>query len=864
MPCTEQTVSKTRNDASAVSCCAHATRRRTKRTPLSLLIPLALGMAGTVQAQATATDATPAQQSGGATPAGAPASTDLDTVVVTGTRFANRTVLESPVPIDVLSEADLRATGHSDTPSMLASLVPSVNFPPTNTGNSSSFMRRLSIRGLNSSQVLVLVNGKRRHLGVNGSSAAADFNSFPPTAIGHIEVLRDGAAAQYGSDAIAGVVNVILRRDLGTRLEATIGQTYEGDGETAEVSLNHGIALGDSGFLHAAFYHRNQNTTNRQGYDRRQMYFGERDGRPIVFPTTGPADATPVLQPGDTLDPREATFDRYNTYRIGDPKRDENALFFNAELPVGALDLYGFGGYARREVETPFVFRAPLDNNNVRAIYPDGFQPLMLGVVSDASLNVGLKGTLGAWDVDFSQGWGNNNTRPYPRNTLNPSLGVDSPTEFYAGKYSLTQAVTNLDFTRQLDSGWQAPVYLALGAEYRRDGFRTEAGWPAGYQHGGVPVLDGPNAGNNTNAGSQGFGALRPEDEVDVGRSNYAVYADVETEFWNRLTVSAAGRFERYSDFGNTFDGKLSFRLPFNPIFALRGSVSTGFRAPTLVDSHYTSTSSNFIQGVSYVTRRFPPSDEVARLMGAKDLQPEESLSFGIGGTFRFTDAFHASVDLYQIEVDDQLASSSTFNDARARAFFAEHGYPNISGASFPINAIDARVRGLDITGTHATEFSGGSRLTLTSAINFNNRKILRTIETPPELREITSIDLYNRDQQVSYAEGQPRRSFNVSGNYEIGEWALFTRVVRYGSYRNANVNPIYDETFSSKWLTDVSVARRVGESLTLRLGVNNLFDTYPDERTAINNPHGAARYPASSPFGFNGGYYYLRMQLDI
>ena len=788
----------------------------------------------------------------------------MDALVVTGTRFNNRTVLESPAPIDVLSQEDIRSGGYSDTPSILASLVPSVNFPPTNTGNSSSFMRRLSIRGLNTSQVLVLVNGKRRHLGVNGSGAAADFNAFPPTSIGHIEVLRDGAAAQYGSDAIAGVVNILLRQDLGTGIESTVGQTYEGDGESLETSLNHGFALGDTGFVHSNFYYRNQNTTNRQGYDRRQMYFGERDGHPIIFPTTGPDDATPVLQPGDTLDPREETFDRYNTFRSGDPKREEAGLFVNSMFPVGNLDMYAFGGYTRREVHTPFVFRAPLDNNNVREIYPDGFQPLMLGVVSDASVNFGVKGNIGEWDFDLSQGWGNNNTRPYPSNTLNPSFGTESPTEFYAGKYSLTQAVTNFDLTRQIELGWHAPVYLALGAEYRWDGFTTEAGAPAGHEHGGVPILDGPNAGNTTNAGSQGFGALRPSDEVDVSRTNHALYADVETEFWDRLTLSAAGRFERYSDFGNTLDGKLSFRLEFNPVFALRGSVSTGFRAPTLVDTYYTTTSSSFIQGESFVTRRFPPSDPVARLMGAKDLEPEESVNFGIGGTFRIGETFNASIDLYQIDINDQLASSSTFNDERAREFFAANGYPNISGASFPINAIDARVRGLDITGSQGFEFANGGRLTLTTAINFNNRKIRRTVETPPELQEITSIDLFNRNSQISYAEGQPRRNFNFAGTYEFGDWQLFARLVRHGKYYRANVNPIYDEEFSAKWLTDVSASRRFGDRLNLKLGVNNLFDTYPDERTAINNPHGANRYPASSPFGFNGGYYYLRMQLNF
>jgi iron complex outermembrane receptor protein len=783
----------------------------------------------------------------------------VQTVIVTGTRFSNRTELESPVPVDVLSRENLRSGGYNDTPSMLSVLVPSAYFPPTSTANSGSFMRRVQIRGLNSSQVLVLVNGKRKHLGINGSIATADFNSLPTSAIGHIEVLRDGAAAQYGSDAIAGVVNVILRKDLGTQVETSVGQTYKGDGEVAEVSLDNGFEIGDGGFVHSSLYYRKRDKTNRQGYDKRQMYFGTRNGNPIVFPTTSASDATPVLQPGDAFDPREFQIDRYNTYRVGDPESEDMGLFVNSELPMGELTGYAFGGYMRREVETPFVFRAPLDNNNVRAIFPDGFQPLMVGIVTDGSLTAGVKGTLGAWDFDVSQGWGMNNVRPYPSHTLNPSLGVDSPTRFFAGKYSMQQAVTNFDLTRSFEIGWQAPLDTALGAEFRWDDFATEQGSPSGYIHGGVPVLDGPNAGAVTAAGSQGFGSLRPTDEVDVDRTSYALYADVETRFWERLTVSAAGRYEKFSDFGDTLNGKLALRFEATKWLAFRGGVSTGFRAPSLADIYYLSTSSSFIQGVSYVTRRFPPSDPVARLMGAKDLEPEESESVSFGVVLDGGPRFNLSVDVYQIEVSDQIVSSSTFNDVRARAFFAANGYPNISGASFPTNAIDAKVEGLDVTGRYTIDFDA-SQLTLTAAMNFNNREVTRIAATPPELAAITSIPLFNRDSLISYSKGQPRRTFNFSGTYEVGDWTFFARALYYGEYFTGSANPIFDQTFSEEWLADVSVARRFGDKYTVTVGANNAFDQYPDEYTAINNPQGPFRYPSASPFGYNGGYYYLRL----
>lgn len=784
---------------------------------------------------------------------------DVQTVIVTGTRFSNRTELESPVPVDVLSRDSLRSGGYNDTPSMLSALVPSAYFPPTSTANSGSFMRRVQIRGLNSSQVLVLVNGKRKHLGINGSLAAADFNSLPTSAIGHIEVLRDGAAAQYGSDAIAGVVNVILRRDLGTQVETSLGQTYKGDGEVVEVSLDNGIEIGDGGFLHSSLYYRNRGMTNRQGYDKRQMYFGTRNGNPIIFPTTSSSDATPVLQPGDAFDPREFTMDRYNTYRVGDPESEDMGLFVNGELPLGELTGYAFGGYMRREVETPFVFRAPLDNNNVRAIFPDGFQPVMVGIVTDGSFTAGVKGALGAWDFDLSQGWGMNNVRPYPSNTLNPSLGVDSPTTFYAGKYAMQQAVTNFGLTRGFDIGWQAPLDLAVGAEFRWDGYATERGNPNGYIHGGVPVLDGPNAGAITAAGSQGFGSLRPTDEVDVDRTNYAVYADMETKFWERLTLSAAGRYENYSDFGDTMDGKLAFRFEVNDLLAFRGSASTGFRAPSLADIHYLSTSSSFIQGVSYVTRRFSPSDPVARLMGAKDLEPEESESVSFGVVLDAGPSFNLAVDLYQIEVSDQIVSSSTFNDARARAFFAANGYPNISGASFPTNAIDARVQGVDVTGRYTIDFAA-SRLTLTAAMNFNNREVTRIAPTPPELAAITSIQLFDRSSLITYSKGQPRRAFNFSSTYELGDWTFFARAMYYGDYFYGTTNPVFDQTFSEEWIADVSLSRRLGDKYTVTVGANNAFDEYPDEYIPINNPQGPFRYPSSSPFGYNGGYYYLRL----
>lgn len=811
--------------------------------------------------QSRASDAVPARASE-TTRVQATVQELLDEVIVTGTRFDNRTVIESPVPVDVFSAKELRASGYSDLPSMLQAVEPSFSFPPTSTNGGSSFVRRATVRGLSFGQTLVLVNGKRRHLGILTGAAGADFNSILPNAIGRVEVLRDGASAQYGSDAIGGVYNIILRDDLGAEVTTTYGQTDEGDGELREISANGGLQLGAEGFLHIALYSRESEMTNRQGFDVRQQYFGFRSGAPIVFPTVSPSDNTPVLQPGDTFDPRESTIDRLNTNRQGDPDRSELGVMFNGRLPLGeSHEIYTFGEYMQRKIDTPFVWRRPLDNNTVRAIFPDGYQPIMHGEVTDASLNVGVKGSLGAWDYDISEGWGRNNTKVFPRNTLNPSMGLDSPTSFYVGDYPLQQAVTNLDLRRQVDLGWQQPLSIALGAEYRWDNFQQRAGDPEAYIYGGVPVLDGPFAGATTAAGSQGFGGIRPLNEVDVSRDNVAAYTQLETEFFDRLLVDLAGRFEHYSDAGDTTDGKLALRWKLNDVFALRGSASTGFRAPSLGDSYYTTTSSTFVQGVSQLIRRLAPTDPIAQLLGATPLKPEESVSYSLGITAEPTQNLFLTVDFYETSVDNQIVTSSLFNDQATRDFLVANGITNVTGAGYLTNAIDAKVKGIDVTGRYQYAFDN-SRLTFTTALNFNDREITRVAETPASLAAITPIPLFDRQQLLTYSRGVPRTTLNFSLLYDVANWEFFARTIKYGGIVTGFGVPAFDQEFGAKWLTDVSARFNWNDKLSITAGLNNAFDVYPDEQTPLNNPAGTNKYSAASPFGFNGRFAFLRAQL--
>jgi len=824
-------------------------------------------------------DASPKQSSGvgisgnqrsvAATSDVASSERNVEEVLVTGTRFSDRTPLTSPVPVDLVSASDLRAGGRTELAESLSASVPALNFTLVSTAGTASATRPFTYRGLPPNAVLVLVNGKRWHattpkgLGI----VTFDFNSIPPTSVGSVEVLRDGASAQYGSDAIAGVLNVRLRRDIDNELSATTSQYFAGDGLTTEVSFDTGLAFAGDGFVHLSTYFRDSESTNRQGRDVRQQYFATApNGNSVnLGVVNSQTDLTPVLPPGFSFDPRESTgVARSNNFLQGNAERREAGLSFNSEVPIGdTVTLYSFGGYTQRNVKTPFTWRTPRDNVNVRAIYPDGYAPVFDADITDVQLAAGLKGHLGEWQWDLSESWGFNKLESRAENTVNVSMGAASPTSFFAGQQRTDQATTNLDLKREFDVGLRSPLRVAVGSEYRREGFDVDAGEAASYINGGIPILDGPSAGAAAAVGSQGIVGYGPADVVDASRHSVAGYVDLENQLTDGLLVTLAGRYEDYSDFGSTINGKLSFRQEFNRVFSVRGSASTGFRAPNLYESYFSNTGSQVISGQYFINRHFPVSDPVAQALGARQLEPEESVNYSLGTVFRITERLSLTADVYRIYVRDSIIQSSTFNDAGTRAFLAARGFIGISAASFFTNAVDKRVDGIDITADYATELGANSRLALTLGANFNDPQVTSVDPTPPELAAVTSIPLFNERSIVAVERGAPRSRINLGVTYGIGDLDVTVRGTRYGSTQELGGNPaVTNQVYDAKWITDLDITYDMNDAVSLTVGAQNLFDVYPEENSAYNNPGGFLKYPfnfGNAPFGLSGGLYYAR-----
>ena len=792
----------------------------------------------------------------------------LDPVITTGTRFTNRTVLESVVPIDVINASDLRMTGLVDIGNMLAASVPSITYNPNASGSDASFARPIHLRGLNSDAVLILVNGKRLHPSswkAETPIIGADIEAIAPNAFSSVEVLRDGAAAQYGSDAISGVINFNLKRVVESTTSVLLGETMAGDGGSLEITADEGQALGTDGFIHTSFYYHHHDFTNRQGYDVRQQYFAFNSaGQPVILPVVSSFNSTPVLPPGDTFDPREATFDRKTNYLHGDPDSDFRSIFINAEKGVGhGMTFYFFGGLTEREEKVPYVFRQPLNINNVRGIFPNGFEPIEEPTVTDIEFTAGIKGKAAGWDWDFSETLGQNEVFVHMIHSLNPSMGLSSPTSFYAGKVGALQSTFDLDVTKQLFPS----LGVAGGLEYRDEGYWIGAGDPTSYNYYGVLVLDGPQIGLQTNAGSQAYPGFRPSDSLHKNRTNEAGYVDFDYKVTPEWDVDIAGRAEKYSDAGNTEDGKVAMRYQITPNFALRGSISNGFRAPSLLESYYSQTPTIFVGSTSYITRSFPVTDPIAVLMGAKPLKPEHSTNASVGVTGEFLNkSLNITLDAYQILVTQMIIRSSLFNDASSIAFLQSHGYPNVAGAEFFINAVDERTRGFDITAHYALpKFANGGRITLTAALNVNQPLVTWVAPTPPQLAAITSIALFTPANVLSQEYSLARQNSDYSLDYNYKRFEANIHETRYGSIFSVNTsNAALNQTFGAKWITDISASFKYSKMVTFTVGVNNLFNTYPDQVIPQNNNTGTGPYPNSSPFGIDGGFFFAKATVNF
>lgn len=800
----------------------------------TIALPLWAGVAGALFATAAA-----AQDTANPAP-------DQDEIVVTGTRGVDRTALETSVPVDVFSIGDLTVSGRRELNQILAVTVPSFNFNQTAINDGTDIIRPATLRGLAPDQTLVLVNGKRRHasalVNINGSvgrgSAAVDLNSIPTAALRSVQVLRDGASAQYGSDAIAGVINVLLRDDSsGGGLSAVYGANVthidavdrnETDGETITIDGWKGLPLGEDGHITISGQYQDRNPTNRAGLDPRQQY--------------------PTLAGGGP-DPREATFNRLN-HRYGNGNARNISLLANAGLPISPnAELYSWFSFQDRNGDAPGFYRRALDSRNVPAIYPDGFLPVITGDVTDYSAAGGVRGNMSGWDYDLSLVFGDNKLDYGVVNSLNTSLGPTSPTEFDAGALKYRQYVANFDLTRQVDMG-VVPVSVSVGSEYRNENYQITAGEPASYITGTFP---GPG-------GSQVFPGFQPSNAVDNSRHSYAFYLDLESQVTSQLFLSAAVRYEDYSDFGNTVRGKVTARYDFTPWLALRGAWSNGFRAPSLQQQFFTATSTNFINGVPFEVGTFPATSSVGQALGGKQLQAEKSTNYSAGVVLRPMDGLFVTVDAYLIKLKDQIVLSENLQGAPVDTALANAGITGVQVARFFINGLDTRTQGVDIVGHYQRDIGDLGNFTFSAGINLSDGKINKL----PTNDVLPTLTLFGRVNQLRFQDGTPSSKYVLTTDWTRGILSGNLRATRYGDVLVANSSAANDYTLNPKWILDLSVNAQVTDNISVGIGADNLFDTYPTQTPANLSFNGIFPYSSSSPFGFSGRFLYARASLSF
>ncbi|MEH6744086.1 TonB-dependent receptor plug domain-containing protein [Hyphomonas sp.] len=761
-------------------------------------------------------------------------------VVVTGTRTANRTSLETAVPVDVFPVEELTETGRVELNQILSTTVPSFNFNQTAINDGTDIIRPATLRGLSPDQTLVLVNGKRRHItalvNINGSvgrgSAAVDLNSIPTSAIGNVQVLRDGASAQYGSDAIAGVINVILREaDHGGGVNIRYGahvtdpeglNRSEVDGQTTNVGGWAGFGLGENGFLTVSGEYSLRQRSNRAGIDPRQQ-----------FPDD-PAYAE-----------AERSFDRLN-HVYGNGRMENINFFLNSGYTLNnGVELYAFGGVQEREAESPGFYRRASDSRNVPEIYPGGFLPVIGGDVSDYSVGGGVRGEAGGWDYDVSAVYGSNELDYSVTNSLNASLGPDSQTSFDAGSLAFDQITLNADIVKTFDNLLPGETSLAFGAEYRDETFEIGAGEEASYIQGPFPAA----------AGSQVFPGFTPESEIDEGRNAASIYGEVEWVPNEKTLISAAVRYEDYSDFGDAVTGKLAGRYDFTDQVAVRGAVATGFRAPSLQQQYFTAISTNFIDGVPFEVGTFPATSPASVALGGGQLDAEESTSFSLGTVLTPTNDWFVTIDAYQINIDDQIFLTENLGGEEVDAVLADAGVTGVQRVRFFQNGIETETKGVDIVTKYAFDFGELGTLDASAAFNYSKTEVTQV----PDNLVIPDLELFSRSNRLTLEESAPETKFILAGNYTYQQADFVLRATRFGEVLAPSNDPANDFTLDADWIIDASVNFNVTDQFSVGVGADNLLDEYPTMTPAGLDFNGIFPYSSRSPYGFAGRFLYMR-----
>ena len=794
-------------------------------------------------------------------------------VTVTVGSRRSTTAADLAVPVDVFSAEDLETTGTSETALVLQQVAPSVNVPRQTIADGMDALRPFTLRGLSPDHTLVLINGKRRYRsalvnrlgsGIQKGSSTVDLNAIPSSAIGQIEVLRDGAAAQYGSDAIAGVVNIQLKDEpvpltVGYELGGHVTDDYSNDGTSQQIRASYGLPILEDGHVNLFGEIRFRDPTNRAGPDPRSQLV--RDD-PATDEVEGDGDVVQDID-GDGVN---EVVEKNNpvqqpNFHWGNGESDNFYLWTDAAVPVSDnVELYAFGGYSnRRSLSQGFYRRAAFDRNWTE-IYENGFLPEFDIRIDDYQASGGVRAGLGPWNLDLNLQTGGNSFEYNIVNSLNVTLGpASNQTEFDAGTVGLRQSHVSLDVDRAVELGFESPLNVAAGVVARLDEYEITAGERASWVDG--PVKENQIGGRSA-PGAQVFPGFRPEQALDESRTNIGAYLDLESDITEQWLVNVAGRFESYSDFGETINGKLAVRYQPQEEVTLRGAVSTGFRAPHLQQRFFSKVSTTFIDNVPFEVGLFNNVSAVANALGVRALEEETSVNVSGGFALTPTNNITFTTDVFFVDIQDRIILSGNLGGEEVEQLVSEFGAQRVQVFS---NAIDTRTWGLDLTAEYQTIIQETGRLRLRGAFNTSQNRVVSDVRTPAQLNQDFDESIFGREARLELTKERPENVLKLSALYEKERFSVTLGTTRYGETLVPDDTPDEDFTLSSEWVVDLEARYDVFQDYaTLAVGARNLLDNYPDLTPDGENFGGIFPFSTASPFGFNGRFVYGRLTVSI
>ncbi len=761
---------------------------------------------------------------------GAVAAPALEGVTIVGSRRANASATDTPVPIDFIPLSKTSEQGGQfDLSQSLQYLSPSFNSTRQTGADGADLIDSAALRGLGSDQTLVLVNGKRRHTTAlvnlfgarNRGNTGTDLNAIPTLAIDNVQILRDGAAAQYGSDAIAGVMNISLKKSKGCEAILGYSQYSVGDGKNYLPSAYCGFGIGENGVLGITAEYSDRGRSNRAEPDNPRI--------------------------------------------IGDTQSKNATLFLNGELPTsGTGKLYFTLGAQNRDASSAAFARGgvgsdDIPSRNSAAMYPGGFVPFINGDITDRTAIVGHKWQIGEWTADLSQTYGSNEMRYRISNTINASIANQdllgggagrSASVFQAGGFLFSQATTNIDFSKFFD-GFLGGSNIAFGAEYRRENYQIYAGEAGSY-------VDADGVGFGGNAGSQGFPGFQPADATNRNRDSTALYADIETDVTDRFKVQAAVRAEQYSDFGNTTTGKLAASFKASDQLLFRSSVSSGFRAPSLQQVYFSSTFTDFISGQAQDVVLAPNGGTIANAAGIPKLKEENSKNFTLGFTLKPSNTTSVTADVYQIDITDRIGLSGRFDADNFPALGATLASLGVGQAQFFVNSIDTKTKGLDLTVSNKADLGGG-KLNTFLALNLSQTELV-SVHAPASLKGYESVLLSERER-LFIEQGGPRTKATLGFDYSQGQWETNLKIIHFGSQTlgtfSGTENGVPNAYYEPKTSADLAFTYSIDKNTKLTFGGNNIFNVKPTKQDANETDNGFIY--DSVQFGLNGASYFAK-----